>query len=37
MCVTNKQVHMGSQKVVVKEAPNYTVSKKPLMYDGAEK
>ena len=26
--------YMGSQKVVVKEAPTYTVSKTPFMYDG---
>ena len=30
ICVTNKHVYMGVQKVVVWETPNYTVSKKLL-------
>ena len=30
ICLTNTHVYMGSQKVVVLKAPNYTISKKPL-------
>ena len=38
ICVTNKHVYMGLQKVVVWETPNYIPSaKNSFMYDGAEK